>query len=285
MKKYIRNCESCNKELVYSSNSSWNLAKRKNAKCRSCSTKLYAKRKSDCSFLKENSLEFFYWLGFIVADGHISNCRLKISLAKKDENHLNILANKLKTKIKHYTSNGHEQCAISVMDKTIICNLVDKYSIKSNKTEYPCNISQIKGDKLIAFKIGFIDGDGNIKNEWRRKDFSIRVKCHKNWLNNLKYMFPNENCYINNQGYSCITISNSVTCKELKKFSLDNKLPTLKRKWSIIDMNYVSKQELSKKRIVIVKEMLNKGISRKDIMKKINISSSGLSLLISRNDL
>lgn len=245
----------------------------------------HGNRRSDCSFFEKDSLEFFYWLGFIMADGHISNCRLSISLSKKDEFHLKKLADKLKVKMHYIKSNGYNQCRIALMNKDVICSIVDRFSIDSNKTIVPCNISSIKGSDLLALKIGFIDGDGNIRKLWKRKDFSIRVKAHKNWIDNLKIMFPNENCYINNQGYSCVTISNSVTCKSLKQFILDNGLPVLKRKWDNIDMNFVSKIELSKIRIKKVSEMLLKNKTKKEIKTETGLSDSGLSILISKNKL
>lgn len=243
----------------------------------------HGNRKSDCSFFEKDSLEFFYWIGFIMADGHISNCRLSITLSNKDENHLKKLADKLKVKVRKIKAN--DQRRISLMNKDVICDIVDRFNISNNKTNTPCDISKITGDNLKSLSIGFIDGDGNIRNLWNRKDFAIRVKCHKSWLENLKIMFPDENCFVNNQGYANVNISNTTTCKELKTFAIENDLPIMERKWDIINLNFISKGELSKNRIVTVSKMLLEGKNRKEIKLETGLSDSGLSLLISKNKL
>lgn len=286
-KKYhkTRKCSTCNKELFYSCISSYNLAEKNKQKCRSCATVLYAKRKADCSFLLEESLEKYYWLGFIIADGHISkNNRLKITLAIKDTEHLEKLAKRLKTKI---TITKNVQCSLTAMNRKILSQLKKEYKIKHNKTQNPCDISNITGDNLEAFKIGFIDGDGNIistggKNS-ERKDFQIRIKCHKSWKDNLEYMFGK--AYINSQGYALSCISNTVESKKLKQFAVENNLPFLERKWKNINLNYISRCETASLRVKKYLELKQQNKTNKYIADKLGISESGLYMLKRRNNL
>ncbi len=231
MYKLTRFCEDCNKELQYSCGNSYRLAEKNKAKCRSCATSKYAKRVGDCSFLLENSYESFYWLGFLLADGHFSKKRrLVLCLAPLDEEHVKKLAKKLNCKFKY---NKHLQPELSVMHTGIIGQLCDKYSIEQNKTCNPPNLSTITGANLTALSIGFIDGDGCIKYQHKRKDVIIQIKCHSSWLENLQYMFGKSHIE-KYSGYAISYIGKIDKLKELKKFVVDNHLPILTRKWDKI---------------------------------------------------
>lgn len=278
MKSYSKKCPKCNKTQNYSSNSAFWLAKRNNSKCRNCSTTEYAKRKGDVSFLLDESLESYYWIGFILADGHISNGRLTIGLSNKDRDHLEKFANKSNIEVFTYKrSSGYSEnsdfCKISIMNKGVLSVLTDKYSIYNNKTENPPVLTELYGDKLEALKIGFIDGDGNIKNLHNRKDFQISIQVHSNWINNLIYMFGS--AYINKRGYAVTCISNTITCKELKKFAIKNNLPVMKRKWDKVDLNFIGKQELAKERVKIVRRMLLENKTMREILDKTGLKESG----------
>ncbi len=244
------------------------------------SMKKYSKN-LELNKLLDESLISFYWLGFILADGHLTNKRLRVVLSGKDEDHLLKLANFLNTKIKYENVGNYPY--IDLSNKLILSNLKIKYSIKDNKTKNPPDISQIKGNNLKALAIGFIDGDGSIGNLYNRPDFHIRIKVHSSWINVLKYMYGK--CYINNSGYAETVLSNTEEVKKWKIFIINNELPTLKRKWDIINLNYISRQELSNERKEIVQICLENNIPRKMICKITGLSKSGLSLLIKRNNL
>lgn len=212
--------------------------------------------------LEKDSLEKFYWLGFLMADAHFSKTnRLAVTLAIKDKDHLekfckflNLPPSTIKTKNKKYSS-----CTLSVMDVVTISSLKTRFSIHTNKTEQPCDISSISGDFLKAFKIGFIDGDGSIQYQTGRKDVKISVKGHISWLQNFKHMFGK--AYVNNAGYSFVTISNSVEVCALKSFAIENNLPILNRKWDKIDENFKSKQVNAREWHKKALELFNKGFS------------------------
>jgi len=234
MKYYkTRNCSECNKELFYSCNSSYNLAKTKNSKCRNCSTMKYANKQSDLSKLLENTLESYYWIGFILADGHIEKeTRLVVTLAIKDKNHLEKLAKYLKV---DKISLKNKQCTISPMDTRVLRKISTKFDIKSNKTENPPNMKvfhNLPANLFKALTIGFIDGDGCIKYQYKRKDVILSVKCHSSWLNILKKMFGK--AYIESKGYAISNVGKKETLLSFKEFIVNNNLPVLERKWNKI---------------------------------------------------
>ena len=142
-------------------------------------------------------------------------------------------------------------------------------------------------DKLKSLIIGFIDGDGRISNQVNRKDFFLSIKCDKSWLNVLKIFNVEiddaDRTIINNYGYAKFCVSNTSKLKKLKQFAINNNLPILNRKWNIIDLNYVSRGELYKKRREDIKKLVLEGKSPKEISKMLDINYHTVYGIIKRN--
>jgi hypothetical protein len=209
-------------------------------------------RKSDLSILDENNLESFYWIGFILADGHINNNgRIKLEVSIKDLQHLEKFANYINCD--NITKNDI-MCKVSVQNKDICQRLCDKFNIRNNKTYEPMDLSKYNFDKNLLFSliIGFIDGDGCIGKVYKREDCNIRLHLHKSWLNNLIFIedflynyfsITKNKIYskIGNDGYSILTLSDNNIITKIKKECIKFRLPIMKRKWSKIDENRVSR--------------------------------------------
>jgi len=175
------------------------------------------------------------------------------------------------------------------MDSKILIQFCKKFDIKSNKTEYPPNIKIFKNfdnNLLKALMVGFIDGDGHISTLHNRKDFKISIKCHKSWLdflNLLSKCFNTDNtAYITNQGYSFISIGNSIKCKEIKRFVLDNNLPVLLRKWNFIDLNFKGRNEIAIEKEILVRQLYENNFSQKEICSKVNLTKGRISIMIKK---
>jgi len=212
-----------------------------------------------CDFLLKDDQESFYWTGFILADGSISDNRLRITLSIKDKEHLVKLGNKINVKITEYnytTNYGNGKfCKLSCMDFNYLKQYTDKFNINNNKTYNPPDYYNFEDRLMLSMFIGLIDGDGCIKNQTGRKDCVISIKCHASWLNfytefhkfldryfGLKSKPPK----IMNCGYMLWTMADYRIVKGLKKFVIENNLPVLSRKWNIIDLNRVPKTERSR---------------------------------------
>lgn len=288
MYKLSRFCV-CGRELFYSCSDSYNLAEKNNGSCRSCATSKYAKRIGDCKRLLNNSLESYYWIGFILADGHIQdNKRLVVGLSIKDVNHLKKLAEYLKITVKE----DNEKCYLAIMDTKSITILSKIFDIKSNKTENPPNIdifSSLPDDVYNSLMCGFIDGDGSIRRLHKRKDFNIKIKCHSSWFAFLELFTKRLNVStkvkINKAGYADLAWSNTKEIQDFKKIVLKYNLPLLSRKWETINLDYKSRYIITKERVEYVKEQLLLGKNQTEIAKNLGISNSGLSLLIKRKNL
>lgn len=240
-------------------------------------------RESNMNVLLENNLETFYWIGFILADGHINNkIRIKITLSYRDIEHL--------MKFSKYIECDNIQsddisCTITLQNKDVCPKICEKFDIKSDKTYFPPNFELFKFSKELIFSliIGIIDGDGNISRVYKREDSNLRIHLHKSWLNNLIFIenflydyfsINKEKNYskIGNDGYSNLTISNNIILKKIKKECIRLNLPIMKRKWDNIDEDRPTRGE---KKLILKGEISNlkkEGLKNSDIIKKLKIS-------------
>lgn len=147
-------------------------------------------RKYNVNELRFNSIdneESAYWLGFISADGNITKYELRVTLASKDKNHLQKLANFLNTdkKIKSIDNNGYPASSLIIASISIIKSL-NQYGIKHNKTYnliFPANILKSYIRDYIG---GYFDGDGSAYISDKYKTPNISFVGNKNFLIQLK---------------------------------------------------------------------------------------------------
>ena len=283
---YYRICPVCGNKVYYKSKNSYDLCKCKNTKCRHCAN--IHKTSADLSVLLKNLPESYYWVGFIMADGHITdNKRLKLVLSLKDIDHLKKFKSyiSLKSEIKIYKNS----CGISVMDSVYIKSLCEKFNIKQNKTYNPPDISvfeNIQEEKLkYALLAGFIDGDGNISSRLPKSNaFFLRIQLHSSWINILqifhKMIDPEglNTVKINNRGYAQFVISNTEILKNLKERILNLNIPILLRKWDIIDLEFQSRYKTAEQRRIALESDFKSGqFTQKQLAEKYHLSKSTIS--------
>jgi len=243
MRKYVYvQCNICNhKWWVLPANLIYN-----KTQCPDCYAKSRTGENSKCladlNILLEESLITYYWIGFLLADGNFTDSRLKLKLAKKDNNHVK----KFAQYIKYQGSLGDEENSLSVMNTGYVSMLNNKFNINNRKTYNPPNITWIKDKNLLlSLIVGFIDGDGYIGKQYKRNDCILRIKCHSSWLDNLQYMtntlydlvyLSPSKVKINNQGYASVNIGNSIVLKNIKLKTIEFNLPILERKWNLINI-------------------------------------------------
>lgn len=210
--------------------------------------------------LNENSPIIQYWLGFIMADGFISNSgELKICLSIIDLEHLKKIAKIIKSNIvirKTKTKYGNnEYCFISCKDVVYGVIIKEKLNITDNKTVNAPSLSFIDGkDFFMSFLAGFIDGDGMIGFKGGNP-YLLRIMCHANWLDNLifiknrllTYFNMNITVKLTKKNYSYLSISNASDILKLKTEFDKLKLPLMERKWGKINENTIGIHFNSKK--------------------------------------
>lgn len=165
--------------------------------------KTYKKKLNSHYFDNIDTEEKAYWLGFICADGCVSQYKneyvFKITLQRADKDFLAKFIKaidgdfdvKLKTarvKFDGKETKEYDTCEVSFHDKIFTSNLLKYFSC--NKTEYLRIPKQIPHSLIRHFIRGFSDGDGcfycNIAK--RNKSFEIVGKCY-DMLNDIKLVF------------------------------------------------------------------------------------------------
>lgn len=137
-------------------------------------------RKGNFSFLDKLTTNSFYWWGFIMADGHISDRGLHIGISTSDLDHLSKIKSHLNIE-NMYVNTSKQLCSIALEDKAWSIKWRDLLKINGQKTYNPPNLSLFENkDSFIYFLIGFIDGDGSI---WlSRNQPNMRIELHLSWL-------------------------------------------------------------------------------------------------------
>ena len=218
------------------------------------------------SKLLDGSNISYYWIGFMLADGHISNNNtIQINLNKKDANHLDRLKLYLGSDFQLSIKNNIVRCVLT--DVPSILKLKHLFKWTSNKTKNPVEIPELTNDQLFSLIIGFIDGDGCINKK------SLVVKCDKSWkkiLNLFYYHLKGEYKEFQDRGScSIFYINKHQDLKNIKNKALLMNLPIMERKWNKINCDRVMKYEKSN----IVYNLLLNQLTINQI-KKIGFSSS-----------
>ena len=291
--EYKRICPCCNKEIIYKSKSAMINANKINSLCKSCAglKRFDNERYGDLSNLLNDTYETFYWIGFLLADGSFSNTRIIFGLSAHDKEQLEKFAKFIKYKqdikiiYKKLKDKQFGFCSLSVQDKIIVPQIINKFDIKSAKTyNPPQSINKWNRKLILALFAGFIDGDGSIIKKTNRKDAKLGIKIHSSWLHILEefsnIIFNKNYCCINKEGYAYLAIEEFPILRKLKLEILNLHIPLLERKWNNIDENYINKYERGQILRPLIKQDFNNGILRKDICKKYNVSGGFLTKVL-----
>jgi hypothetical protein len=235
----------------------------------------------------------YYWIGFLMADGHFGSKRISLVLAKKDKEHIEAFAEFIKCPNVRQEKRSY---SIKAQDRITVPKIIQKFKLSNRKTYNPPDLSWIGDQLFVSLAIGFIDGDGSIGKQSGRQHAICRIKVHRSWLANLR-LISNRLCglagcipakaKINKQGYAEINFSNSVLLRYLKKKTIELELPVLKRKWDKIDENFVPRTDPTflENRLSNVQILLKDGIGPKDIAVALCLSTTTVYATIKKHNL
>lgn len=271
-------------------NRSWKAIRLK--ACSLGSKKYEQGKRSDLSILLEENTITYYWIGFLMADGHFAKHSISLGLDKLDIDHVGKFC-----KYVNYNGDNKDKCRFSGYDKDIVPKINEKFYLNNRKTYNPPYVEWIKDkDLLLSMIIGFIDGDGSIGEFHTQSEgikHMLRIKVHSAWLENLKYFYyflyeysgiyikkkPPEP-YIIKHGWALLSLYDNDVLAFIKRKILELKLPVLNRKWDKIDKNHVSKIEKERKIWHSIKLMLESNVPKTEISKKYNITTKVLYRII-----
>lgn len=163
-------------------------------------------RLNEKCFDNMDSEEQFYWLGFLYADGNISNegNRLEVRLSIKDKDHLEKFRKflQLTTEIRTGICNGNEFCHLSVRNKHL-WNTLNNLGCTPNKSlslQFPNLKLFIKKEYILHFIRGYVDGDGclSIYKDGTQLRTKISIIGTKSFLSSINCLFSNKG-YIRNK--------------------------------------------------------------------------------------
>lgn len=227
---------------------------------------------ADLSSLLEETLQSYYWIGFILADGNLSpKYRLKITLAKKDFCQVEAFAKfvNFKGTIKFFKSKT-PSAELAAMDVTNGRKIREKFDISSNKTISPPSLdfyTKMSDEFFVSLLVGLIDGDGHVKLRTNTVPI-LTIKIHKSWFSFLvlitKRLGEIIGCdlpspKITNDGYALFSSSNSKVTYFLKNFILENNLQVLERKW--VFETRPTRMTIANERRELIKEQVDNGIT------------------------
>jgi hypothetical protein len=232
--------------------------------------------------LLDRSLQSYYWLGFILADGSFSNNnqRFKVSLGEEDQEHLRGLVEYLDKEYK----NNYSCC---FMDTELVPLIHSKLGLPLTEPKMYSQPEILKydilaDDEFLALFVGFIDGDGSIQYQTGRETTKLSIKLHISWLAFLDYLISRfydvmgspciTTVRVNSAGKAYICVANFKILKDLKRFTLRNDIPILKRKWDRVDLNLETKDEKLAKEYSIIKDNLGSGSKHAEIAARTGIS-------------
>ena len=209
-----------------------------------------------------------YWIGFMLADGHISKQKnIQINLSKNDKNHIIKLQQHLG---KFNIIETPTIVRVTLSDKKTISKLSNDFCWVSNKTKIPVKIPEfITDDGLFSLIIGFIDGDGYINEKGQ-----IKIKCDSSWKEILEFFYyhlTNESKKFNLTSDNCslVYINKLKTLKNIKEKIINLELPILHRKWDKIQTRLLKNEKYG-----VVKNLVEKGYKFELIKKETGFSNS-----------
>lgn len=204
--------------------------------------------------LDTKKLEMFYWAGFYLADGGITNEGRGITFTLSEKEPLLELASFLgisETRIKYReVQDGFDGVTrgrynLNTTDKGVMPEWRSWFDMKNRKTYNPPDTSNwfwLTDNQFLSMFLGYFDGDGTLYFNHKDKNKPVlKIKCHSSWLQVLTMMKlrlyniynsdRSTSSYINPDGWAEIRILDSSIVRNLAIFSKDNNLPVLKRKW------------------------------------------------------
>lgn len=192
--------------------------------------------------IEDESLQTFYWVGFLLADGSFYNeSEFEFGLKDSDKYVLEEFSKYIGYigDIKHRESTNSNRIYFS--NSLSIPKFMEKYGFQFNKTYNPNSFDCFKKytkEQLLSLLIGIIDGDGSISNNGSDYTNQIIITSHKVWKPFYKDLFEyleiEWHCTDKENKALSIRICKREYCLMLKRFILNNNLFYLQRKWNKI---------------------------------------------------
>lgn len=140
----------------------YNILERNDVKRRSTNEAAITYARNEHAFDVIDTEEAAYWLGFIAADGNVSNGRLRIGLSTKDADHIRKFSKWLAPDMPIYTGINNLGRPVTTFDmgSKYLVEELGKYGIVPRKTYVMKHLPSIPHAFMRHFLRGYIDADG-----------------------------------------------------------------------------------------------------------------------------
>ena len=148
----------------------YNILERNGVNRRSTSEATITYPRNEHAFDVINNEEAAYWLGFIAADGNVSNGRLRIGLSTKDVDHVRKFSKWLAPDMPIYTGTNNLGRPVSTFDmgSKHLVETLGTYGIVPRKTYVMKHLPSIPHPLMRHFLRGYIDADGYLSSSAKR---------------------------------------------------------------------------------------------------------------------
>lgn len=220
-----------------------------------------------------------YWMGFIFADGHLSEWRIKIKIAIKDTEHLQTLAAWLGSGIHTTFERGESVVSLAKQDRTAVPAIRERFDLRSRKTyEPPARLPYEEETLLRCWLVGYIDGDGMIRQQTGRQNALLTTVAHLAWEPLLTEVSETvgvgliRHRIVRGRTYVALTCHRHNEIVALRQFARAQCLPVLERKWSRVDETYVAPEARDGHMRDRVEVLARQGMRVKDIAAELGCS-------------
>ena len=150
------------------------------------------KKYVNSNYFSEINEHSAYWLGLLMADGHVDLNNNSLELTLKDKDHIEKFKQDLssdhKVNVKHIKNNYYYR--LNIRDFKLISDL-KKYGFYNNKT-YGWNVPNISNEYIKDFIRGLFDGDGCIRLKNTPGSCCCGIVCYsEETLNQIKNIICN----------------------------------------------------------------------------------------------
>lgn len=161
-------------------------------------------------FFEIDSEELYYFLGFVAADGYISNNDIEIGLNIKDKELLERFRDLICPDKPIYNKSRTNSCLLKISCKSRINRFKEFFSMVTNKKHAEIMFPIIPDEYIRHFIRGYIDGDGSIgiakayKNDKIYTGLRLRILGNYDFLYELnertKLIYPHKTKAITKKG-------------------------------------------------------------------------------------
>lgn len=200
------------------------------------------KYKYNWDFFEKDSEELYYFLGFVAADGYISNNEIEIGINIKDKYMLEKFRDLIVPDKPIYIKEKTNSCTLKISCKSRINRFKDFFSMASNKKHKEMIFPTIEDKYIKHFIRGYIDGDGTIDTTKAYKGDKVYIGLRLRILGNYEFLhelnkitktiYPHKTNAINKKGKENVYIVtyNFSTAKALLKWLYEDSNIYLNRK-------------------------------------------------------